>query len=204
MIKCGNFDISLPNVRKVYAGNRLVWLSDILPSGYTALSGITFDGNSRFITSIVLTGDDTLRFRYRASKSCNVIGSYVSASADNNFSYYHTGSSYVRYDGNLFRTSMSNNTDYSVVFSKSGFVVNSSDVLTWSPETFTCNAPLWIGMLPNSSAASFSGVFWGNIEIDGKFKGIPCKRNSDEEIGYFDVYSDEFLTNQGTGSVSTA
>ena len=40
------------------------------------------------------------------------------------------------------------------------------------------------------------GTFYGNVEVEGpnglRFKGIPCERLSDGEIGYYDTVSKTF------------
>lgn len=169
---------------------------------YTTLSGITFDGDSYFITNTVLDGSDTVSFSYEASQGCNVIGSYVSSSSDNNFSLYHSTSAYVRYDGGLYRPSLSNNTVYAIEMTPTGINVDGGTVKSWSKASFTCSTPMWIGMLPNSSAQALTGTIYGNIVVDGKLNAVPSMRDSDGVIGYLDTLTSTFYTNQGTGTVT--
>lgn len=170
--------------------------------GYTAISAISFDsGKSYFITDAIITGDDTLKISYMAHANCNVVGSYAS-SGDENYSIYHSSSAYIRYDGILKRASLSHNVRYNMIMSPTGLTDGETQLATWEKKEFTCADPLWIGMLPNSNVSSLSGIIYGNVELDGKFLGIPYIRNSDSAIGYYDVYTDSFYEKQGDGSIS--
>ena len=175
-----------------------------LPSDYSEVNGFSFDGDSYFITDLILTGDDTISFEYSAKMGCNVIGSYNSGSANNNFSFYHSTNSYIRYDGNLYRADFSHNTRYKINFTPTGFYVDSELVKTWEKKQFTCDDTMQIGALPNSSAQKFNGAIYGKIKInDGnKFEGVPVVRISDNVAGYYDLVSGNFYTNQGTGIVT--
>lgn len=204
MIFVGNTAVNPSNVSAIYVGNSLVWQTEIpeLPYDYTRIDGIIFDGSSWFVTDINLSGSDQLQFTYRATAGCNVIGSYEGSSEDNNFSYYHTTNAYVRYDGSLYQPTMASNTDYVVKFGPTSFNVNGTNKSTWTQKEFTATSKMWIGMLPNSNAAKFKGTMYGNITVANKFNGIPCIRESDNEIGYYDTISHTFYENQGSGTLT--
>lgn len=175
-----------------------------LPSDYYEIDGISFDGNSYFTTDLILTGDDTISFEYLAEMACNVIGSYKSGTAANNFSYYHSTNAYIRYDGSLYRTDLTHNTRYKIDFTPTGFYVDSNLERKWEEKQFTCDDAMRIGALPNSSAQKLNGAIYGRIKInDGnKFEGVPVVRVSDGEVGYYDITNEKFYTNQGTGIVT--
>lgn len=170
--------------------------------GYTPISAISFDsGKSYFVTDAIITGADTLRISYMANANCNVVGSYASG-GNENYSIYHSATAYIRYDGVLKKPSLSHNVRYNMIMSPTGLYDGETQLTTWDEKSFTCVDPLWIGMLPNSSVSSLSGVIYGNVELDGKFLGIPYIRNSDSAIGYYDVYTDYFYENEGNGTIS--
>lgn len=189
-------------VSKAFYGDRLMWQED-LPVFYTRIGGITFDGDIYYITEQELTGADTLKFTYEATGSagCNVIGSYKStASSSHNRSFYHAGSAYIRYYNGLYRASFNYNTKYEVSFGPTSFVANGTTKASWATKTYACEDPMYIGMLPNSASASLTGSFYGNIEVVGKAVFIPCIRNIDNAIGYYDMARQTFLSKQGTGT----
>lgn len=175
-----------------------------LPSDYYEVDGISFDGNSYFITDLILTGDDAISFEYLATIACNIIGSYKSGSANNNFSFYHSTSAYIRYDGGLYRTDLAHDTRYKIDFTPTGFYVDSTPTKGWEEKSFTCEDEMHIGALPNSSAQKLNGAIYGRIKVnDGdKFEGVPVVRISDNFAGYYDLVSGNFYTNQGTGTVT--
>ena len=176
-----------------------------LPRQYVRIDGIVFDGDSHFITDYYMRGSDTLDFTYRATANGNVLGTYTSSSSDSNYSYYHTNVSagaYIRYDGTLKRYAVSHNQDLHLVMMPDGCTVNGTTAATWTAKSFTSEERLWLGMLPNSTAASLKGILVGEIIVPGRFKAIPCKRKADNEIGYYDPYSKTFYVNQGTGTVT--
>ncbi len=51
-----------------------------------------------------------------------------------------------------------------------------------------------------STSAKFTGTMYGEIEVVGKLKLVPAERVSDNAIGYYDLYTDRFLVNQGSGT----
>lgn len=170
---------------------------------YEQLDGITFGAESWFVTDFYISGDDTLDFTYTATVNCNIIGAYTSSSAQNNYSFYHSSSgAYARYNGSLNRPAVSHRTITNVVMSPNSLTINNSTTNPWTAKSFTATTPMWIGMLPNSTATSFRGSIIGEIVVPGKFRAIPCRRKADGVIGYYEVYSDNFYENQGSGSVS--
>lgn len=212
MIELGinnNYDVTYknqPDIDRVLFSNILeddfVYPIKVLPDGYKMIEGIIFDGNCFFDTSINLTGNSILDFTYSASKACNVIGCFTSSSADDNFSFYHSTSAFVRYDGDLNRYSFSMDEKYHIIMSGSGLTVNDAIVLMWIFENFETSTKLRIGHLPNSSSSNyiFKGILYGIITVDNIYKWIPCIRESDGEIGYFETISGTFLTNKGSGT----
>lgn len=181
----------------------VLWKKSELPSAYREVNGFAFDGNSFFETDVFLEGTDTVSFEYSATLACNVIGSYKSGTANNNFSFYHSNNAYIRYNGSLYRADLLHSTRYKIDFAPTGFYVDSNLAKGWESKNFTCEDKMRIGALPNSSAAKLDGAIYGRIKINGgvKFEGVPVVRISDDVLGYYDIVSGNFYTNQGTGSV---
>ena len=189
---------------EIYCNNgKLVAVDDELPSGYKRLLGITFDGSFRYETDEVLTGDDdvTMTLDNLSTSGRNVFGSYNGANGKN-FSLYIYGSassgSYFRYGDQLKRPKYGTG-KRTITFGKSGTsgFADDSDV---TPDEFTTPANVYIGMLPNSSSAAYIGDIIGSIIVSNRLEWIPCERESDGVIGYYEKYNGNFIAPVGSGT----
>ena len=174
-------------------------LIEVAESGDKTLVGISFEGNSWFDIPILLTGNDVLRFTYSARIACNVLGSYVSSTVDNNFSYYHGTTVYARYGNQLNRANAKTNTEYSVVLGSSGLDFDGSHY-DFTPSDFVCGTNLLIGKLPNSSQPELKGYILGPIVVDGRLTLTPVQ-TKDGVIGYRNKSTGALYTNQGSGTI---
>ena len=191
----------------IYCNNgKLVALDDELPSGYKRITGIKFDGDFWYNTNEPLTGDDdvTMTLANTVTSGQNVFGSYNgTASGTKNFSMFIYGggsqsNSYFRYGEQLLRPRFGSD-EHTITFGKSGTDGFATDV-SGTPETFTTPANAYIGMLPNSTSPAFSGSIIGNILVGNRLKYIPCERQSDGVIGYYEAVNGVFLEPVGTGT----
>lgn len=181
----------------------LTTVDDELQTGYKRLIGITFDGNIRYETGEYLTGDDdvTMTLDNLSSSGKNVFGSYNGAN-DKNFSLYiygGTNGSYFRFGDQLKRPKYGSTGRRTITFGASGtsgFAENS----TVAPDEFTTPANTYIGMLPNSSSAAFTGDIIGSITVSNRLEWIPCERESDGVIGYYEKYNGNFIAPTGSGT----
>ena len=182
---------------------RLIWLRRLkagagggLPEEYVRVLGFEMNNNSYWeIPDFPLYGSDTLRFSFEASDACNVIGAYSGSASGNNYSLYvGSSSNYLRYKNNAYNSSISYNTRYDVEITPTGsrgMKVNS----TWTEQTFTTPTNMCIGTTATSaSSAKLKGKLYGNIEVVGRAKFIPCERVSDGVLGYYDTVSKTFYT----------
>ena len=186
-----------------YCNNgKLVAVDDELPSGYKRLLGISFDGNFRYETGEYLTGDDdvTMTLDNLSSSGKNVFGSYNGTNGKN-FSLYIYGStngSYFRYGDQLKRPKYGGTEQRTITFGKSG-TSGFADDSEVTPEEFTTPANTYIGMLPNSSSAAFTGDIVGSITVSNRLEWIPCE-NPGGVIGYYEKYNGNFIAPTGSGT----
>lgn len=195
-------------IGKIYYGSSLVYQSGggptpPQPDPYRVLDGIVFDGNVYYNTGIRLLGSDTLKFSFKASKTCNVLGCYTTTSATTNYSLYASTSSsakYLRYNGSTYNSSMTANTRYDVTITPtgtSGMRTNS----TWTAKTFTTESDMLIGTTSTgATSAKMTGILYGNIEVVGRYVFVPVERIADGAIGYLIQGTSTFLANQGSGT----
>lgn len=191
----------------IYCNNgKLVAIDDELPSGYKRITGIKFDGDFYYNTNESLTGDDdvTMTLANTSSTGQNIFGSYNgTSSGTKNFSLFIYGggsqsNSYFRYGEQLLRPRFGSN-EHTITFGKSGTDGFATDVSA-TPETFTTPANTYIGMLPNSTSPAYTGSIIGNILVGNRLKYIPCERESDNAVGYYELNSGVFLEPVGTGT----
>lgn len=184
----------------------LTMVDDELPAGFKRLASIKFDGDVWYETGEAMTGDDdvTMTLDGTSTAGQNVFGSYNGTSSGaKNFSLYlygggSTSNSYLRYGGQLLRPRFGSG-ERTITFGKSGTIGFSVDV-TVEPDTFTTEAGAFIGMLPNSSSPAYTGSIIGSILVGTRLKWIPCERESDGAVGYYEAVKGNFIAPTGTGT----
>ena len=174
-----------------------------LPSGYTKLAGITMNNGPYFvITDFKLKGSDTLRFSFSATDACNILGCYTNSTAQTNYSLYVglSTAKYMRYNGGTYDSAIVTGVKYNVVMSPTGSTGLPTSS-TWEAKDFTAASDMCVGTTSTgATSAKLKGTLYGDIVVDGRLRLIPCKRDSDDEIGYYDTVSKTFYTNQGSGT----
>lgn len=172
----------------------LKMVDDELPAGYKRVLGFSMNNNSYWeIADFPLYGSDTLHFSFDATDACNVIGAYSGSASGNNYSLYvGSSSNYLRYKNGAYNSGVSYNTRYDVEITPTGTSGMKTDS-TWTEQTFTTPTNLCIGTTATSaSSAKLKGNLYGNIEVVGRAKFVPCERVSDNVLGYYDLIGEAF------------
>lgn len=196
--------VLLGNSRVIVSSGKAHYIEDgSLPQGYRKLTGIVFDGDVFYDAPIKLEGSDTLKFSFEVSKACNIIGCYTTSSAQNNFSLYvgtTSSAKYTRYNGGTYSSYAKANTRYDVVMSPTGATGLETNS-TWTQKSFVSDTDMMIGSTSlGATSAKLTGTMYGNVEVVGKALFVPAERISDGAIGYYDMFSDTFSENIGTGT----
>ena len=196
---------------KLYCNNgELVAVDDELPEGYRRITGIKFDGNFYYDTGMTLTGDDevTMTLANTSTGGQNVFGSYNGGNKPNFSLFIYGGgannNSYFRYGTQLLRPRFGSN-ERTITLSGAGTIGFQTDASTRGPEEFETEATAYIGMLPNSSSPGYTGSIIESIADYNSATGdlrtwIPCEREEDGVIGYFDMLYYQFLEPIGEGT----
>lgn len=173
-----------------------------LPDGYTEVNGISFNSDCYFvITDLKLQGSDTVKFSLVPNLACNVFGCYTTSDADNNYSLYVStanNAKYLRYDGSTYKSKFASGDlgqryDITITPTGSHGMPEGQDD-EWEEAEFTASTDMCIGTTAtNASSAKLKGSLIGAFVVEGKFKGIPCKRDSDNTLGYYDMISKTFF-----------
>lgn len=197
---------------------KLIWHHAVvggngLPDGYTKVKGFSFNSDCYFVvTDLKLQGSDTVKFSMVPNAACNVFGCYTTSDANNNYSLYVStanNAKYLRYDGATYKSKFANGDlgqRYDITITPTGshgFPEGQDD--TWTEATFEASTDMCIGTTAtNASSAKFKGDLIGAFIVEDKFKGIPCKRDSDNVLGYYDTVSKTFFEpTAGTPTVVT-
>ena len=137
---------------------------------------IESDGSQYITTDYRLCGDDTLKLRiYPTETGKNTIGCFSSGGSANYSFYLSTSSSYVRYNGSLYRnTGVSLNNWHDFEMGPTGTKLDGTAKDTWTEKTFTADSPMYICNLPNSSSAKYVGRI-ASVEVTGKHMYLPVK-----------------------------
>lgn len=194
-------EVTIPQgaCNSISVNGTVIWKREV-PIGYTKLDYITASGSQYIETNIIVGNTSVVDAKFTFTNNAgNVFGSYVSTSSNNNFSFYGGSSSsdgYIRYDGQLVRAFRpTSGTIYTLTMGSNGFVANGTSYATFTSSSFTCSTGFWIGMLPNSTAASFKGKIYYLKITDGNTvvaDFVPAQRDSDSKKGLYDRISDTF------------
>ncbi len=184
-----------------------------LPDGYTQVAGFAFNNDCYFIiTGLKLRGSDTVRFSLVPRAACNVFGCYTTSSADDNYSLYIStanNSKYLRYNGKTYKSKFTTDTygeQFNIVITPTGsYGMPEGQDDTWDEIDFTTSVDMCIGTTSvDATSSKLKGSFIGAFIVDGRFNGIPCKRDSDNILGYYDLISGTFYEPaEGTPTVVT-
>lgn len=189
--------------------------ASLVPDGYTQLEYIESTGTQYIKTGVVASNG------YKATVDCTIVsfgdawgtllGSEIEASPwECNWARYGTTSwglgVYSAYDASATVTAGTRyQVDFSTVKGSSYLNVNGSSLLTNSDSNSRSANELYL--LTNNKAGTpgdFANVklYSCTITIDDSLVRdfIPVKRNSDSEIGLYDLVSGTFFTNSGTGT----
>lgn len=177
--------------------------SNKIPDGYKRITGFTMNNDCYYqITDFRLTGADTIKFSYSfTGTACNVLGSYTTASAQNNLSLYignGATAKYLRYNGGTYSSYTVADKVYNVEITPTGSIGLEEDS-SWTQKDFTCPVDLLIGSTGvSATSAKFIGTFYGNIEVMGRLKLIPLERQSDNTVCLYDIYTETIYEPIGT------
>ena len=137
----------------------------------------------------------------------NTYGCFTISNASDNFCLYAGSAStnaYIRYNGQVVRDfKATSGTIYEIEQGPDGFKTNGVNA-AFDPATFTCSAPMYIFMLPNSTSAKVKARCYGlRIYRDGAlaYNFIPAKNTQlDNEVGMWESVNGVWYSNAGNGA----
>lgn len=178
-----------------------------IPLHITPLSYIRGSGSQYITTDINLRSTDTVKSKWRfEGQAGNTYGCYTSGGADDNFCLYAGSQSvnaYIRYNGQVVREfKPATGTFHEIEQGPDGFYDDGVKLVDFDPATFTCSAPMYIFMLPNSTSAKVTARCYGlRIYRDGTlaYNFIPAQDKRTEEVGMWESVNGVWYSNAGTG-----
>ena len=178
-----------------------------IPTYITPLSYIRGSGSQYITTEIYLQSSDVVKSKWRFEASAgNVYGCFTSSSDDDNFCLYAGSQSidgYIRYNGQLVRGfRATNGTVYELEQGPDGFFVDGVKRYSFTSASFTCTAPMYIFMLPNSTSPKVTARCYGlTVYRDGEaiYNFVPAQNGLTNEVGLWESVNGVFYSNAGTG-----
>lgn len=177
-----------------------------IPAYITPLSYIRGSGTQYIETEVYLRSSNVVKSKWRfENNGGNVYGCFSGSSENDNFCLYAGSSStnaYIRYNGQAVRDfKATSGTIYEIEHGPDGFKTNGVNA-AFEPATFTCSAPMYIFMLPNSSSAKVTARCYGlRIYRDGAlaYNFIPAENTQLNEVGMWESVNSVWYSNAGTG-----
>lgn len=192
-----------------------------LPSEYQEVEYVQSHGNQYINTKIYMNGRTDFEIDFEATSTVQwgaIIGTdWINMPARlyygifNNYSittnYLYVGNNTVTFNNPYGQLNTKTKAQYTSS-NKTLTVTNANGVLT-KPISYsnigTSTYPIYfyaINRNGNASDVTISKVYKVIIEKDGEEVGnfIPCYRKADDTIGFYDLITEEFFTNAGSGT----
>lgn len=169
---------------------------DNVPAGYREIVGIHMNDDSYYsIDGFRLRGSDSINISFSAEKACNLFGCYTTANAQDNYSVYLSTSSaakYLRYNGGTYLSEIVANQRYDLEITPTGCTGFAKES-TWEQKDFEASVDMLIGSTSvGATSAKMIGDIYGHIEVVDRLILVPCEREKDGVIGYYDLVSGVF------------
>lgn len=191
-----------------------------LPKGYTQVDYIESTGTQYLDTRLILMQDNSIEMKISSNQVASnrmLFGSRSSANSNNIAMVQAQNGLVLDFNNSSYSTyrltyNNSINTQYILYVSKDKRIVYDSNKNVLAQNTTLCNNTIttpqtatlfYINPKPsntwyNASAKIYYCKIWNNDTLVRDL--IPCYRNSDNEVGMYDLVTNTFLTNKGTGT----
>lgn len=179
-------------------------LEPIFPPEYEQLEYLQSSGTQYIDTNVKLTSDDIVKCKFEITAS-------TSSMADAIYGCHSAGIFFVLLIRNPIQARVgtssnqvsSTNYELNTIYDTSltnGTYIENGTTYTFTPHTGFTNLPSCYVMARNQDASMPVSAKVYSFEIVNKFNGIPCRRKSDNVLGFYDTISKTFFTNAGTGT----
>ena len=203
------------NVAKLIYNGVVVWMSKELPDGYTQVEYIQGTG-TQYIDTGINTNTTTSRYETKISPSL-VSGTIGIFGTRNDVRAGQSSMNVFIIDGAFrldwlngahtsFVRNISSDTEYTISITRGLATINNVDYTSGETTSIDSTYTFYVGSF-NNAGSVFSNGFSGKIYYSKLynnnilvFDGVPCYRNSDNEIGMYDLVSNTFFTNAGSGT----
>ena len=163
---------------------------------YRVLTGITMNDDTYYcIDGFRLRGSDSLNISFSAQKACNIVGSYTTTNATDNYSIFASttaNAKYLRYNGGTYLSAIEAGKRYDIHITPTG-CTGFDSASTWTEKDFEASVDMLVGSTSTgATSAKLLGTIYGNIEVVGRLMLVPVERKIDGVIGYYDLYTGIF------------
>ena len=190
-----------------------------LPDGYTQVEYIESTGTQYIDTGI---NTNTTTSRYETKINPSLVSGTIGIFGTRDYSSATPSSMNVFIIDGIFRLdwlsgtvssgariSSNSNTEYAISITRGLATINNVNYTSGDTTSIDGSYTFYVGSFNNAGSVyskGFSGKIYysklynNNILV---FDGVPCYRKSDNEIGMYDLVSNTFFTNAGTGTFNT-
>ena len=193
-------NVDLSGKQDVLTSGEHVVITPALPSGYTRLESITSSGTQYINTGVAVDNDNSFELDFESAAGNNE--GYLISQGNN--SIRQSGGTITWYTGlKNFQFNVSTSNRYLVKCGYNYISVNGNFVTGTSDSDAASGTSVYLLAKNDGNAKAISTVFRFKIfdSTDALvFDGIPAKRDSDDAVGLYDIVSNTFKANAGTGS----
>lgn len=204
-------DIALTVAIPRYDGKFIVAAADTLPSGYTQLLCIESTGEQYIDTEFNMTTTCELDMimevtEYDAKNKMGFLGSYETSNILYQLYASGTGNEYfyISFGGKNFQalSKFVLKTIYNIVIKANTAIINLTTHNFTSDGLSDATKPLYLFWRNATGTKAKMRLYSCNIYDNGLAirKFVPCSRDEDGAIGLYDLVTDKFYENKGTGA----
>ena len=178
-----------------------------LPSGYRELLYVTAAGSQYIDTNLTITQDHEIRSKFKPTTNSKYLyGALSNGNTASVSAYIQTTGGYWRFGDTGISKVVSLNSIHTSIQNVSSVTVDDAPSAYSTIDDFETPVSLVVGTAHTAtgtySATGFVGDIYGVSVYNGDTAVIdlvPCRRTSDDSIGFYDTVSDHFFENIGSG-----
>ena len=195
-------DALIYNIKKWSVGG-----SHDLPSGYRELLYVTAAGSQYIDTNLTITQDHEIRSKFKPTTNSKYLyGALSNGNTASVSAYIQTTGGYWRFGDTGISKVVSLNSIHTSIQNVSSVTIDDNPSAYSTIDDFETPVSLVVGTAHTAtgtySATGFVGDIYGVSVYNGDTAVIdlvPCRRTSDDSIGFYDTVSDHFFENIGSG-----
>jgi len=177
-----------------------------LPSGYRELLYVTAAGSQYIDTGLTITQEHEIRSKFKPTTNSYLYGALSNGNTASVSAFIQSSGGYWRFGNTGVTKAVSLNSIHTSTQNVSSVTIDGAPSAYSTIDDFETPVSLVVGTAHTAtgtySATGFVGDIYGVSVYNGDTAVIdlvPCRRTSDDSIGFYDTVSDRFFENIGSG-----